>query len=205
MILKFFADFYINSILSLIRCVSIITHMMMIKMTNPDSTVFFFESLFEFVSFDFLPTDIIYGEMFNFDSEPYSKEAAEIGYESLLIIENSGSITILLFINLFQQFIFWGLSRVLPANNKARIWMTKSLGSYWWGGAISFYNEIYICMSFAAAINILADMRFNVNASITGNNIFALLFSALLLFGPIFGVYWLHKRYKVSEIEIDAE
>ena len=136
--------------------------------------------------------------MFNFDSEPYSLEAAEIGYESLLIIENSGSITILLFINLFQQFMFWGLSRVLPAHNKARAWMTKSLNGYWWSGAISFYNEIYICMSFAAGINLIGDMRFNGPANVTFNNLFAIFFSALLLFGPIFCVFWLHKSWKVS-------
>ena len=77
--------------------------------------------------------------------------------------------------------------------------MTKSLNQYWWGGAISFYNEIYICMSFAAAINLWADMRFNGPASVTGNNIFNLIFSALLLFGPIFCVYWIHKRLKVTD------
>ena len=77
--------------------------------------------------------------------------------------------------------------------------MTKSLNSYWWGGAISFYNEIYICMSFAAVINLSADMRFNVPVSVTANNIFALVFSAILFFGPIFCVFWLHKRWKVTE------
>ena len=87
---------------------------MMMRMTNPDSTALFFEALFGFVSFDLLPTDEIYGEMFKFNSEPYSDEADEIGYGSLLIIENSGSISILLLVNLLQQLIFWALARALP-------------------------------------------------------------------------------------------
>ena len=48
---------------------------MMMRMTNPDSTALFFEALFGFVSFDILPTDQMYAEIFNFNSEPYSEEA----------------------------------------------------------------------------------------------------------------------------------
>ena len=198
MVLKFFADFYVNSILGLIRCISIITHMMMMRMTNPDSTALFFEALFGFVSFDLLPTDAMYAEMFKFDSEPYSDEADEIGYGSLLIIENSGSISILLLVNLLQQLIFWALARVLPQNNKVRNWLKNKLNDYWWGGAISFYNEIYICMSFGALINLYADMRFNGPVAVTVNNIYALIFTALLLFGPIILVVYLHRRLSVS-------
>lgn len=50
--------------------------------------------MFEFVNFDILPTDLIYGAAFNYDSDPISERAEEIGYESGLFIENSGSFLI---------------------------------------------------------------------------------------------------------------
>ena len=54
----------------------------------------FFSSVFEFVTFDIVPTDEIYGEIFDFESDPYSEEADRIGYGSRLVIENTGSLLI---------------------------------------------------------------------------------------------------------------
>ena len=93
----------------------------------------------------------------------------------------------------------------MPQNNRIRKWLNNKLNDYWWGGAISFYNEIYICMSFGALINLYSDMRFNGPAAVAFNNFYALVFTALLLFGPILFVAFLYKSLRVKAKEIDDE
>ena len=63
----------------------------------------FYGSLFEFITFDIVPTDDIYGEMFEFDSDPYSEEADNIGYGSRLFTENTGSLLVYIFILALQM------------------------------------------------------------------------------------------------------
>lgn len=88
-----------NSILSNVRCLSLITHLMMMQLNYPGNCVVFYGVVFNFVTFDVIPTDGIYGPIFNFDDEPFSEQAAVIGYESLHVITNSGSIPIFMIWN----------------------------------------------------------------------------------------------------------
>lgn len=75
-----------------------ITHFMIMQLNYPVVSSLFFGIIFEFVNFDIIPTDPIYGYFFAFDSEPYSEQAKETGYESSLFIENSGSFLIFVFL-----------------------------------------------------------------------------------------------------------
>ena len=67
---------------------------MIMQLNYAAAVAIFFSSVFEFVTFDIVPTDDIYGEIFNFESDPYSEEADSIGYGSRLVIENTGSLLI---------------------------------------------------------------------------------------------------------------
>ena len=49
-----------------------------------------------------MPTDDIYGEIFDFDSDPYSEEADNIGYGSRLFTENTGSLLVYIVIVALQ-------------------------------------------------------------------------------------------------------
>ena len=90
-VLSFFLKYGMNNVLGQVRSLQLITHLMMMQLNYPASSALFFGQIFEYVTFDLVPTDEIYGEVFDFDSEPYSNEAEQTGYESRLFIENTGS------------------------------------------------------------------------------------------------------------------
>ncbi len=71
-----------------------ITHFMIMQLNYPAVSTLFYGLIFEFVNFDIVPTDPIYGYVFAFKNEPYSEQAEETGYESGLFIVNSGSFLI---------------------------------------------------------------------------------------------------------------
>lgn len=110
-----------NKILSQVRNLSLITHLMMLRLQYPEELNSFFGKIFEFVTFDVIPTEYIYPHILvDLDEESFSEQAEKIGYESVYFIPNSGSITIFIFICLFTQLLFAGLSKVLPEGRVLR-------------------------------------------------------------------------------------
>ena len=79
-LLRQFYKFSFNSLLGNVRNLQFVTHLMMMQLVFTASVSYFYSILFEFVTYDYIPTDDIYGAMFDFDSEPYSDEADLIGY-----------------------------------------------------------------------------------------------------------------------------
>ena len=74
----------------------------MMQLNVPPSAIIFFSALFEFVTFDIVPTDAIYQTAFAWENTPYSESAENIGYESRQIIENTGSVPIFMVVIFFQ-------------------------------------------------------------------------------------------------------
>ena len=72
-LLTFFLNFSMNSVLAQVHSLQLITHLMMMQLNYPASSGLFFEQIFTYVTFDFIPTDEIYGEMFAFESNSYSE------------------------------------------------------------------------------------------------------------------------------------
>lgn len=97
-ILQFFLNTGMSEMLSQVQIMNIITHLHIMQLNYPASISIFFGTIFGFVTFDILPVDNIYGAIFDFDSEPYTETAAETGYESLYMIENTGCLLIFLFL-----------------------------------------------------------------------------------------------------------
>ena len=76
---------------------------MMMQLKFPASAMIFYAALFEFVTFDLIPTDELYQKIFDFENkEPYSDEADNIGYSSRYLIFNSGSLTLFIFLAAFS-------------------------------------------------------------------------------------------------------
>ena len=71
-----------NSLLGQVRSLSIITHFMMMQLNYSASVSYFYSFLFEFVTYDVVPSDDIYDEVFKFDSPAFSVQAENIGYAS---------------------------------------------------------------------------------------------------------------------------
>ena len=80
-----------------------ITHFMIMQLNYPPTAVLFFGLIFEFVTFDIVPTEFLYEIMFGFNSDSISEQAENIGYESQYFIENSGSFFIYLILIAITQ------------------------------------------------------------------------------------------------------
>ena len=78
---------------------------MLMRLIFPPVAVVFFAGLLEFVTFDLIPTDVIYAIVFQWVNAPYSDEAENIGYSSVFMIENAGSIPIYILLSLLLQLI----------------------------------------------------------------------------------------------------
>ena len=82
LVLNLFLSFSANQILSQVRSLSMITHLQMMQLNVPPSAIIFFSALFEFVTFDIIPTEDIYAVVLAWDNVPYSESAENIGYAS---------------------------------------------------------------------------------------------------------------------------
>ena len=101
-ILRQFMSYGMNNLLGQVRSLNFITHFMIMQLNYAAAVSVFYGSLFEFITFDIVPTDDIYGEIFDFDSDPYSEEADNIGYGSRLFTENTGSLLVYIVIVALQ-------------------------------------------------------------------------------------------------------
>ena len=129
---------------------------MMMQLNYPASSAIFFATVFEYVTFDMVPTDEIFGETFDFDSEPYSDEADQVGYGSRFFIENTGSLLIYVMIIAVELF-FYGL--VLSCAKKdqcvrCRKFSEQKQSDFLWAGAIDFISELYMNIAFSIGINL---------------------------------------------------
>ena len=62
-----------NNILGQVRSLSFITHLMMMQLNYAASASYFYSFLLEFVTYDMIPTEEIYGTFFDFESDPFSE------------------------------------------------------------------------------------------------------------------------------------
>ena len=95
-LLGFFFNMGMNKLLSQVRNLGFVTHLMMMQLQYPATIALFFSKVFEFVTFDIIPTELFYPYIFDFPEGAYSEEADLIGYYSRYIILNAGSITLFL-------------------------------------------------------------------------------------------------------------
>lgn len=160
---------------------------MMMQLNYAAGVSYFYSFLFEFVTYDMVPSDEIYGEIFDFDSDPYSQQADNIGYGSRYIIENTGSLFILLFV-IGLRLLLLLATRKLTAHfdkfPKLGKWAKKRHKGFVWAGAIDLFSEMFLCTVFSLGIN-TSYFRFT-SASETFNNLFMiLLFGSVILVPPL--------------------
>ena len=166
--------------------------MMMMQLRYPETTVEFYSKVFDFVTFDSLPSEKIYPHFLNFVNVPYSDAAQKIGYESRYIIWNSGSITIFIVLYVFVQLVYAGLARILRPG-KALNFVRMKQQAFMWAGLCDFFNETYLSLSFGFCIN-SSDMSVN-DASEGVNNTFNVVVGTALIVGPILIVKDLNKGW----------
>ena len=177
-------NFSLNNVLGMIRNLSLITHLMIIQLSYPPNVVLFFAGLFEFVTFDLLPTDDIYGAIFDLDDDPYSDLADEIGYSTRNLIPNSGSTTIFLFFTMLSQLVYAIIAHKEKENGgKVYNFARKKREAFFWSQAVDILHETSLMFSYSLCIN-SSRVQFT-SASDSFNNVFAIFIGLILFIGPI--------------------
>ena len=86
-----------KELLGKVRNLSLITHFFMMQVNFPPNVMIFFSGIFEFVTFDLVPSEKIYALFISLEESPFSEEAGEIGYEYHQFIPNTGTVTLFIF------------------------------------------------------------------------------------------------------------
>ena len=79
---------------------AIITHLNMMQLSYPASSIAFFSVVFSYVTYDVIPTENMYLKLFGFVEDPYSDQANNVGYPAIYLIPNSGSMPIFILIHI---------------------------------------------------------------------------------------------------------
>ena len=179
----FLLQYEMNSILGNVRSLSYITHLMMMDLNYPVSSQIFFEKVFTFVTFDIIPwTEEIYNYIFGWINNPFSPQADLVGYPSCQLIENSGSITIFIVLQIVLLLVYSLVARILKIG-RIHDYMRRKLDGFLWAGCNDFLDGIYLTMCFGICIN-----ASSIEFSSTGlwiNNVYACIFALIVGFGPV--------------------
>ena len=84
-------------LLAFVEFLALMSHMMLINLATPANTEFFFNYIFDLISFDIVPTNWVYDKIFKNDNVPLTVKFATLGYESKLIAPNLGFLFIYTF------------------------------------------------------------------------------------------------------------
>ena len=154
-----FSGYSMNSILSEVRSLSMITHFNIMQLNYSPLITAFYGAIFPFINFDLFNVD---GKLDDFyalifprlNDKAFSPEAKEIGYETLWISLNMGSQTMLIFLSAFSFVFFFLLSQC--TNGRVQRFATNRNQRFKWAGMTNLVNEVYLNMSFAAIMNTTA-------------------------------------------------
>lgn len=160
-----------------------ITHMQMMQLNVPPTAIIFFSALFNFVTFDLIPTEEIYNSVFAWENVPYSESAENIGYASRQIIENTGSVPIFLLIILSQQILFAIVVRAVKNDGRLLSYAKNSRGTFYYGGLMEFFNETYINVCFGVCIN--SSYIASSSNALLFNTVVALASGITVILGPL--------------------
>ena len=154
----------IGRILSNVRSLSIICHLLLINVPLPATVTIYYSYIFELVRFDlfeeYLGFEAALEFVFGFEDEPFNERTDELGYGSRFIISNLGSVFIFFVINVIINILYWLIikSELFEKTNILFKFAKKQFNSFIWNGLITFLNESYLLLCFCAAINIAPNL-----------------------------------------------
>ena len=152
LVLGILLSYGLSKVFGQVRSMSLITHMMMMQLRFSGVVLTFFSGVFEYATYDIVPTEEIYSELFKWDNEAFSEEAEMIGYESRFLIENAGSIPIyIIFVFLLQ--LIYGIILLLVKSGKVFKFTKKQQSSFFWAGSHDLYLNSYLTLAMCACIN----------------------------------------------------
>ena len=128
--------------------------MMIMQLKYPRETAVFYKHIFEFITFDLIPTEDLYDAIFEFlNDSPFSNESDAIGYGSRYLVLNSGSVTVMLAMIGITHILYMIIIKKVTKDGRVRRFVLKQKAFREWGSFIDFFNECYILLSFSVCIN----------------------------------------------------
>ena len=202
----------LSKLLSQVRSLSIVTHMMLIPIKIPATVMIFYSEIFGIVSFDLfggpLKFDDLLQWVFGFDDQPIPSDDNrydELGYGSHYIVTNLSSVFVFFIVDLVIQLMFLLIIQCKCCHNKIITVSSEMHGRFKWNGAISSFNEVYLLLSFCVAINLHGayeglpfkewiQLQF-ASGALTFNSLFALFSFLSLLIVPVLLIVVLNKYW----------
>jgi hypothetical protein len=93
--------YFFKLVLDKIESLNLYTHLVTLDLLFPANVGDFVSQLFPLITFDLIPTEYIYPGMFKTDQitdEPLTAQLADVGYNGKLVINNLGSLLLIMFI-----------------------------------------------------------------------------------------------------------
>lgn len=121
MLVSFAMPFILNTILSQIltsiRSLTLMVHLFTISLMFPANCLNFFSMLFPLVVFDVFPTTKVMNDIFKFpllqDDPPLTFQFNTVGYGSMNIVENMGSMFFIILLYPISVFISFSVYKLL--------------------------------------------------------------------------------------------
>jgi hypothetical protein len=132
--------------LSIVTTLAIILHMFLVTLNYPVQMMNFFGMLFPLITFDAIPTTKLYEKMFNFaeisTDQPLTDQFNTVGYSSIFLVNNVGSVYLVLHLQVFILLVFWLLHRNKSLQKFKRVHnkIGKTLKEALWGGCFVFID-----------------------------------------------------------------
>ena len=145
--------FGMNSVLGNVRNLQFVTHLMMMQLIYSAGVSYFYSLLFEFVTYDIVPSDEIYEAMFEIDSNPYSDQADLIGYGYRYSVVNTGSLLFYIILNGLRLALYYSILKFCIKFPRCKQWASNRQDNFLWSGSIDFFSELYLCVAFSLGIN----------------------------------------------------
>jgi hypothetical protein len=162
--------------------------MFLVTLDYPVELMIFFNLFFPLITFDVFPVADTYEKWFHFSEittdHPLTDQYNIVGYGSLLVIPNLGSLWLIALIRILLPFFFWTLKRCkpfrcVPVMQRA---IERLANSIIWCGTIGFFASNYLVLSVTSYIG-STDLRFGRQYNVTEN--FCSLLSIIGLFFSI--------------------
>ena len=193
----------LSKVLSQVRSLSIIVHLLLIDVRIPATVSIFYQKIFEIVKFDLFEDYLYFGDflsyVFDLDDQALSKRAGDLGYESHYIVTNLGSVLIFFILTVLIQIVFYMIAKsgCLAEKNKLKVFAKKQNQNFVWNGLLDFLNQSYLLLCFSVALNAKeAYTSFELQFStwqLGVNSLFALIACFSILISPIWLTYALNK------------
>ena len=192
---KYLLNNVLNRLLSMVRALTLMTHMMLIDVWYPDNVQRFFSQIFVLMSFDVIPTEYFVPQIFGFREEPpLSDQYDELGYSARNIVINLGSIFLFSVIQPILVAIYTTVRKfdILPIKC-VRKWANRQLVDAYWNDLLTFLNEPYIVITTCAFIHAVSGHMFEPGdkSSLVFSDVYNVTALVVILVFPV-AVLWIY-------------